>query len=71
MQEIKIRGRYVCVCADLEHLLAKIIIYCDANNPTITRKFNRVKLDDKIKWAKKDLKKHHPQISQRVSGKYT
>jgi hypothetical protein len=67
VQEVKIRGRYVCACAELEFLLAKIIIYCDTNNPTVTRKFNRIKLDNKIKWAQRDLKKHHPQIFRRVN----
>lgn len=62
LQEIKIRGRCIAASADLEFLLVKIIVYCDTKNPIITRKFKRIKFDQKIKWAKQDLKRHHPTI---------
>lgn len=60
IQELKIRGAWISISADLEFLLSKIIIYCDSKNPRFIRKFKKTMLKDKILWAQSELKKHHP-----------
>ncbi|MFP5042303.1 hypothetical protein [Parasediminibacterium sp. JCM 36343] len=61
LQEIKIRGRFLSLSADLEYYIIKIIVYCDAKNPEIVRKFKRCLLGMKLKWLKEDFEKHFPE----------
>ncbi len=60
LQEIKIRGRFISLSVNLEYYIIKIIVYCDAKNPEISRRFKSCMLSTKLSWLKEDLEKHFP-----------
>ena|ERR1043165_1342669 len=61
LNEAKVRGLCAAYSADLEGLLLRLILYCIKDDPSAAyKKFSRLTLDSKLKWAKKELKKHHP-----------
>ena len=61
LHEVKIRGRFISLSADLEYYIIKIIVYCDTKNPEISRKFKNCMLSKKLTWLKEDLIKHFPE----------
>lgn len=61
LMEMKIRGRFISLSTNLEYFIIKIIVYCDAKNPEISRKFKSYMLGKKLTWMKEDLKRYFPQ----------
>ncbi len=67
LQEIKIRGHFLYLSANLEYYIIKIIVYCDTKNPEISRKFKNCMLSKKLTWMKKDLETHFPKKSAKLT----